>query len=102
VVDFDPTLGQELLDVAIREPESQIPAHREDDDPHPEPEPDECRSRDGADRTRTPNHPATLTAHRADAPMQQSLRQGGECAGTSADVIFTAVVDQEQGRPTGS
>lgn len=32
VIDLDPTLPQELLNVAIRQPESQIPTDREDND----------------------------------------------------------------------
>ena len=31
VIDLDPTLEKELFDVAIRQPEPQIPAHREND-----------------------------------------------------------------------
>src|SRR3954452_4274528 len=32
VVDLDPARGQELLDVAVREPEPQVPTHRQNDD----------------------------------------------------------------------
>ena len=42
VVDLDPALAEKLLDVAIRQPVTQIPAHGEDDDLRREPEPGEC------------------------------------------------------------
>jgi hypothetical protein len=38
VIDLNPTLGQELSDIAIREPEPQIPAEGKDDDLGREPE----------------------------------------------------------------
>jgi hypothetical protein len=44
VVDLDPTLTEQLLDIAIREPISEIPPQGEDDDLGREPEPDERRS----------------------------------------------------------
>jgi hypothetical protein len=46
VIDLDPTLGQELFDVAVGEPEPQIPTHREDDHLAWEPEPGERRTWD--------------------------------------------------------
>ena len=39
VVDLDPTLGEELFDVAVGEPIPQIPTHSKDDDLRWEPEP---------------------------------------------------------------
>ena len=42
VVDLDPALAEKLLDVAIRQPVTQMPAHGEDDDLRREPEPGEC------------------------------------------------------------
>jgi hypothetical protein len=38
VVHIDPTLGQELFDVAVREPEPQVPAEGEHNDLGREPE----------------------------------------------------------------
>jgi hypothetical protein len=32
VVDLDPSFSQQLLNVAVRQPEAQVPADREDDD----------------------------------------------------------------------
>jgi hypothetical protein len=46
VIDLDPMLGQQLLDVPIRQAEPQIPAHREDNHLRREPEPLERRARD--------------------------------------------------------
>ena len=45
VVDFDATLGEELLHIAIGEPEQQVPTHRADDDLGWEPAPGERRTR---------------------------------------------------------
>jgi hypothetical protein len=39
VVDVDAPLCEQFLDVAIREPVAQVPAHSEDDDLRREPEP---------------------------------------------------------------
>ena len=46
VIDLDPTLGKQLLHVAIGQPEPQLPPHREDDDVRREPEPGEGRIRE--------------------------------------------------------
>jgi hypothetical protein len=45
VVDLDPTLRKELLDIAIRQAEPQIPPNREHDHFGRKPEPNERRSR---------------------------------------------------------
>ena len=73
VIDLDPTLTQQLLDVAIGEPIPQIPPHSQHDDLRLEPEPHERRvCNDGYWTGTTKPHHATLTAGRACAPMQQS------------------------------
>jgi hypothetical protein len=45
VVNLDPALGQQLLDVPIGEAEPQVPAHRQGDDLRREPVPGEGRAR---------------------------------------------------------
>src|SRR4051812_33203769 len=72
VIDLDPTLAEQLFDIAVGEPVPQIPTHREDDDLRREPEPDERRTRRYGHRTETTRpHLATLTVTRDLAPMQQ-------------------------------
>jgi hypothetical protein len=66
VIDLDPTLTEQLFDVAVEEALSQIPPHGEDDDLWREPEPFErrvCNEGHGTGTTR-PHH-ATFTAERA-------------------------------------
>src|SRR5712691_7170178 len=61
VIDLDPTLGEEFLDIAIGEPEPKIPAHREDDDLRREPEALERRTRTRENRTTMRSeHPTTV------------------------------------------
>src|SRR5680860_210665 len=74
VVGLDPTLTEELLDIAIGEPIPQIPPQGEDDDLRWEPETLERRTRQRRNRTRTVRpHPATLTDPRDLAPTQHCL-----------------------------
>ena len=95
VVDLDPTLTEEFLDVSIGEPVPQIPAQGEDDDLRWEPEALERRTRHCRNRTRTVrSHPATLTDPRALAPTQQchlalgsSIPQQAEFLDTSPDCV---------------
>jgi hypothetical protein len=44
VIDLDPALGQQLLDVTVRQAEAQIPAHRHRDHLDREPAPRERRA----------------------------------------------------------
>jgi hypothetical protein len=46
VIDLDPTLGQQLLDIAIGEPVAEIPPQGENDDLGREPEPSKRRPRE--------------------------------------------------------
>jgi hypothetical protein len=48
MVDLDAAFGEQLLDVAVRQRETQVPAHREDDHLGWEAEASEGRSRDGS------------------------------------------------------
>jgi hypothetical protein len=73
VIDLDPSLGQQFLDIAIREAVAQLPAHREDDDLRREPEALEGRTRDRGYRTTTTRaHAATMTGRYDPPPMQQT------------------------------
>ncbi len=72
VIDLDPTLPQQFLDIAIGEALPQIPPQREDDDLGREPEPLERRTPNHRDQTRTMRpHPATLTDGHEVRPTQQ-------------------------------
>jgi hypothetical protein len=73
VIDLDPSFDQESFDIAIPEPEPQVPAHREDDHLRREPKPRERRTRDCRKWTSMRSaHPATLALARDHHPMQQS------------------------------
>jgi hypothetical protein len=48
MVDLDTTLGEQLLDVAIRQAEAEVPADRDDDDLGWKAEASEGRSRSGS------------------------------------------------------
>ena len=61
MIDLDTALGQQLLDIAIREAVAKVPAHREDDDLPRETEALEGRTRDRGYRTTTRPHAATMT-----------------------------------------
>jgi hypothetical protein len=52
VVDVNAALGEELLDVAVRQREAQVPAHREDDHLGREAEASERRSCDSGEAGR--------------------------------------------------
>ena len=74
VIDLDPTLTVQLLDIAVRESVPQIPPHGKDDDLRREPKPDKRRRLDHGYRTGTTKpHHTTLTSDRAGAPMQLDL-----------------------------
>jgi hypothetical protein len=54
VVDLDPALGEQLLDITVGQPEAQVPADSDDDDIGREPESGEGRAWriDGRERQR--------------------------------------------------
>src|SRR5439155_24235126 len=63
VIDLDPTLAEDFLDVALGEPVPQIPAHSENDDLGREPEPAQGRAGDrGYQIRRARPHPSPPTA----------------------------------------
>jgi hypothetical protein len=73
VIDLDPTLGQEIFDIAVGEPEPQVPAHRENDHLRREPEALERRARNCGDQTSMRSaHPTTVAIEHGYRPMQQS------------------------------
>ena len=62
VVDLDSALGEELFDVAIGEPVTQIPPHGEHDDLRREAVSSERGAPERRYRLGTRSHPSTLTA----------------------------------------
>jgi hypothetical protein len=77
MIDLEPTIRQ-LFDVAVGEPEPQIPAHREDDDLGWEPEALERRARDGYRTSMNPPYPTAVAFAHGHRPMQQTR---AECVG---------------------
>jgi hypothetical protein len=63
VVDLDATLGEQLFDVALRQPEAQVPTDSQDDHLGREPEAGEGRLRDGS-RARPGSHASSVTSRR--------------------------------------
>jgi hypothetical protein len=101
MIDLDPTLNEQLLDIAIREPEPQIPAHRENDHLGREPEPRKRRHRHGGDMTRTTsNHPPTLTDGAA-LRQRNSAHVGLIDEPAVADDVTTGpgCIDEQGGEP---
>jgi hypothetical protein len=90
VVDFDPTLGQEVLDIAVGKPESQKPAHAKTMISGGN------RNPTNAELGTARDHPATLTAHRADAPMQQTCGDRPERPYTDDDLAEVARILSEE------
>jgi hypothetical protein len=71
VVDLDPSFSEQLLDVAVRQSEAQVPADREDDDVWWEAEAREGGPR-GQSRARAAgSHAGSLAARTRSRPMQQ-------------------------------
>ena len=56
LIDLDSTLGEELLDIAVRQVEPQIAMHREHDHFRWEPKPGERRIGTGCTATRVPRN----------------------------------------------
>jgi hypothetical protein len=75
VIDLDPTLGQEFLDVAIRQAEPQIPTYRQDNHLRRESEALERRARDHGYRTSMRSEdPTTVALGQRGSPLQQSRK----------------------------
>jgi hypothetical protein len=73
VIDLDPTLGKEFLDITKGQPEPEIPANREDDHLGREPEPDKRCNRDRGYRTNIKSaHPTTVALGHDNRLTQQS------------------------------
>ncbi len=70
VVDLDAALGEQLLDVAVRQTEAQIPADRQDDHVGWEAEAGEGRPRNGS-RARASSHASSVATRAPSQPMQQ-------------------------------
>ena len=74
VIDGDAALSEEFVNVAVGEPEAQVPAHREQDHVGREPIVGERRARhhDATTTTSTRSHPASLTRDHPGPPTQQT------------------------------
>jgi hypothetical protein len=70
VVDLDATLGEQFLDVAVRQPEAQIPTDRHDDHLGRETEAGEGRLRHGT-TARASAHASSVTTRAPSRPTQQ-------------------------------
>jgi hypothetical protein len=73
MIDLDPTLTQEFLDVAIRQPETQIPTDRQDDHLGRKPEALERRTLDYGNLTSMRSHPVTVALERGPRPRNTAL-----------------------------
>ena len=71
VVHLDTPLGEELLDVAVRQREAQVPAYREDDHLGREAEASEGRPCEGGPDAAS-SHDTSLAARARSQQMQQS------------------------------
>jgi hypothetical protein len=71
VVDLDTTLGQQLLDVAVRQAEPQVPTDREDDDIGWEAEAGKSGPRSGSRARVASSHTSSLAARTQSPRMQQ-------------------------------
>lgn len=78
VIYLDPPLGQQLLEIPIRQPEPEIPPHRQQDHLRRKPETRE-RRRNGyrVQRTATVLHPSSLVRRPPDRSTQQTLVNNG-------------------------
>jgi hypothetical protein len=85
VVDFDPSFSQQLLNVAVRQAEAQVPAGREDDDVWWEAEAREGRPCSGSGTEATRFHTSSLAARTRDHRRRNSVHPSaadfyyGEC-----------------------
>jgi hypothetical protein len=77
MIDFDAALGQEFLDIAIREAEPQIPTHREDGDLGREPVALERRARDYRNQTSMKSeHPPLSLSDTGTTQCNRAVRGG--------------------------
>ena len=82
VIDLDAAFGEEFFDIAVGEPEPQVPTHRQQDDLGREPEAGERRTSHHDRPTTTPAtrfHSVSLTRGRQQPPTQRS-RHDRRCA----------------------
>jgi hypothetical protein len=88
VIDLDPTLGKEFLDITKGQPEPEIPANREDDHLGREPEPDKRCNRDRGYPTNIKSaHPTTVALGHDNRLTQQSHLPGRVCAQCGNDPV---------------
>ena len=73
VVDLDPAFGQQFLDVAVGQAETQLPADGEDDHIGWEAEAGNGGPRSGSTARAAGSHTSSLTARTRSPPMQQSV-----------------------------
>src|ERR671910_3806731 len=74
VVDLDPALGEQFLDIAIGQAEAQVPADGEDDDIGWEPEAGEGGPRSGSRARAVGSHTGSLAA-RTRAPLMHKCQR---------------------------
>ncbi len=93
MIDVDAAFSQELLDIAMQQPPSEIPAHGHQDDPGREPAAGESRplKRRGHKAIGT-KHPDTLAATRRFS--QCTSPQGRRCHGRPRQLQHTLVQPQ--------
>jgi len=77
VVDIDPALGEQLLNVAVGQTEAQVPADRQHNHVGREAEAGEGRSRNRSRTTAASPHTGSLAAQTRSTPMQQSHQHVG-------------------------
>jgi hypothetical protein len=73
VVDLDPAFSQRLLNVAVRQPEAQVPAGREDDNVWWEAEAREGRPCSGSGTEATRSHTSSLAPRTRDHRRRNSV-----------------------------
>jgi hypothetical protein len=84
VVDLDAPLGQQFLEVAARQPKSQLPADRQDDHLGREAKAGEGRLRDGTKARAASSHADSLAAaRRADSTGRRNTPSSGGVDGTT-------------------
>jgi hypothetical protein len=83
VVDLDTALGEQLLDVAVGQPEAQVPADSDDDDVGRKPEAGEGRARrDRRPRAVSDSHDRSLTAPAGSRQRNRAVTGLPGCTGS--------------------
>ena len=98
VVDLDPAFGQQFLDVAVGQAETQLPADGEDDDIGWEAEAGNGGPRSGSTARAAGSHTSSLTARTRSPPMQQSACSGWTSARVGVDRVATPTLPSPDGR----